>query len=387
MRLYECLYLLLSALVVWVVWRDLKQSASRRLLKWVPADLVRLVAISLVAVILIPTYGVLLVPHFDLQEVGGLSSWALIRLLAWHLFFVTPLLALLLAWHNRRTATRLASLEVVMALGIWGIAVQCFLVEPQALEVTHYTLVSDKLSRSYTVAVLADIQTDSVGDYEQRALRLALEEQPDLLVLPGDYVQAYPEEHEAQQRAFLELFRQEEVQAPLGVFAVQGDMEWGWDWSVLFEPVVQLFGSTRTQSINEEITMTGLVLTDSKNPYFSLYEPPSEEQFHILVGHSPDFVLGGVAGDLVLAGHTHGGQVQLPFFGPPLTFSQLPRDWTSGRTELPSGGTLIVSRGIGMERGEAPRLRFLCRPEVVILHLEPETASARTSLGTDDRES
>ena len=37
----------------------------------------------------------------------------------------------------------------------------------------------------------------------------------------------------------------------------------------------------------------------------------------------------------------------------------------------PDGGTLAVSRGIGMERFDAPRLRFLCRPELMILELSP----------------
>ena len=80
--------------------------------------------------------------------------------------------------------------------------------------------------------------------------------------------------------------------------------------------------------------------------------------------------------DLILAGHTHGGQVRLPLLGPLLTLSQVPRSWAAGRTELPGGGTLIVSRGVGMERHDAPRLRFLCRPELVVLDLIPAPRAA-----------
>jgi predicted MPP superfamily phosphohydrolase len=39
-------------------------------------------------------------------------------------------------------------------------------------------------------------------------------------------------------------------------------------------------------------------------------------------------------------------------------------------TALPGGRTLVVSRGAGMERGAAPRLRFLCRPEIVIVDVD-----------------
>ena len=75
--------------------------------------------------------------------------------------------------------------------------------------------------------------------------------------------------------------------------------------------------------------------------------------------------------DLLLAGHTHGGQVRLPVIGPPLTLSRIPRAWAAGVTNLPIDRNLVVSRGIGMERGLAPRMRFLCRPELVVVTLEP----------------
>ena len=50
----------------------------------------------------------------------------------------------------------------------------------------------------------------------------------------------------------------------------------------------------------------------------------------------------------------------------------VPRAWASGVTAIDADTTLIVSRGIGMERADAPRMRFLCRPELVIVDLVPE---------------
>jgi predicted MPP superfamily phosphohydrolase len=93
--------------------------------------------------------------------------------------------------------------------------------------------------------------------------------------------------------------------------------------------------------------------------------------FHLVFGHAPDFALHAAPADLLVAGHTHGGQVRLPVIGPLLTFSRVPRAWASGVTRLGHDRTLVVSRGIGLERGHAPRLRFLCRPELVFLRLTP----------------
>ena len=90
-----------------------------------------------------------------------------------------------------------------------------------------------------------------------------------------------------------------------------------------------------------------------------------------MLGHVPNYSLGQIEADLMIAGHTHGGQVRIPLLGPVFTLSQIPRSWASGMTEIVPGRYLIVSRGIGMERMNAPRMRFLCRPELVVLDLVP----------------
>ena len=68
--------------------------------------------------------------------------------------------------------------------------------------------------------------------------------------------------------------------------------------------------------------------------------------------------------DLMLSGHTHGGQVRLPFFGAIFTGSLYGRKLQSGLYRLYQT-SLYISRGIGLEGMGAPRVRFLCKPEVV----------------------
>ncbi len=97
------------------------------------------------------------------------------------------------------------------------------------------------------------------------------------------------------------------------------------------------------------------------------------EDFVIVAGHRPDFAMGlqSLPVDLVLAGHTHGGQIRVPFYGPIVTLSKVPREWARGFRRI---GTpwLDVSAGIGAEHtGGMPSIRVNCRPELVLITLAP----------------
>jgi len=97
--------------------------------------------------------------------------------------------------------------------------------------------------------------------------------------------------------------------------------------------------------------------------------PPSD--LLLVAGHAPDFVAqlaGNAPVDLALAGHTHGGPIVLPFLGAPYTKSSLPRLFASGLHDF-HGPLINVSAGVGMERGSAPQIRFLCPPEFSVIDL------------------
>lgn len=95
-----------------------------------------------------------------------------------------------------------------------------------------------------------------------------------------------------------------------------------------------------------------------------------DDVFAIGLTHSPDvtseWALAGF--DLVLAGHTHGGQLRLPYFGALVTNSMLPTRLAMGPSRV--GDTwLHVSPGAGTSRYTP--IRFLCRPEVTLLEMGP----------------
>jgi predicted MPP superfamily phosphohydrolase len=313
-------------------------------------------------------YGLaLLIASMPIGLTLGATGFGLMRLWAWGLFVLCPALLLpLIAW-NWRPRRRLALVEAAAWILVVGVGADAFLIEPQWLEVTRYELTSDKLSRDYTVAVLSDIQTDTPGDYEREVLALVREAAPDLILLPGDYVQADGDALQPAKDAFRAIWDEAALDPPLGIYAVGGNVEDIRPWLDLFPPEVTTFEDSRTLLVSDEIAVTGLTLRASFTGQLSVDPDP---RFHIVFGHAPDFSMGDVPAELLVAGHTHGGQVRLPLFGPLMTLSRVPRAWAAGRTELSGGRALIVSRGIGMERKQAPRLRFLCRPELIFVQLK-----------------
>lgn len=296
------------------------------------------------------------------------NAFAMMKMWAFGLFIHVPLLLLGQAWLHRRRRGWVVFFGLAAALAL-AVAVDAFVLEPTALQVRSFVVRSGKLDRRYRVAVVADLQTDAPGPYERRVLTRVLAERPDLIVMPGDYVQGDDHAHHAAaQRALNALLRQLDFGAPLGAFAVQGNVDLGDDWTTIFDGTrVMPYGKTSTVTVGG-LTLTPLSFDDSFRTDLIV---PAQPGFHIVFGHGPDFALGDVDADLLLAGHTHGGQVQLPWIGPLITFSRIPRAWADGATALPDGRVLVVSRGIGMERKYAPRLRFFCRPEIVIVDLVP----------------
>ena len=75
--------------------------------------------------------------------------------------------------------------------------------------------------------------------------------------------------------------------------------------------------------------------------------------------------------DLVIAGHTHGGQVRMPFVGALVTNSTLPTSLARGLSHL-DPGWLFVSPGLGT--GKYAPFRFLCPPEASVIQLVPRPA-------------
>ena len=169
-------------------------------------------------------------------------------------------------------------------------------------------------------------------------------------------------------KEFINLLRS--LNPPLGKFAVLGNG----DEEELF---LSIFSKAGVRLLNNEyflvnmkslkILLVGIDFEAEGITNLLSSLPPSD--LSILLSHRPDVILSPGDWrkiDLVLSGHTHGGQIRFPFIGPLFTKSRLPRKYSQG---LSSFGHLhlYVSRGIGETK--IP-IRFLCPPEITLLKIK-----------------
>lgn len=305
-----------------------------------------------------------------------------------------PAWCFLLAWAGlaagRRFCSRSVSRAAFVALAVGllsaGARVYATHIEPNLLIVRHVRIESPKVNRPVRLLHVSDIQTDRVGAHDRRAFRLMAELKPDLIIHTGDLLHpVVPATFQSELPPMARLWAG--LEPPLGKWNAVGDTDLHITPQLLKGG--QVVGGLQTLHADDAVVsagktrlrLFGLSLAQSRGGQGMqaqvarwLDEEEGERSFNILFGHAPDFVLhreGQAKADLNLAGHTHGGQIRVPFFGPPLTFSAVPRDWARGFHQTPAG-PLNVSAGIGAEHhGNMPAIRVNCPPEMTLIELVP----------------
>jgi predicted MPP superfamily phosphohydrolase len=259
-----------------------------------------------------------------------------------------------------------------------GVSVDATFVEPRRVTAPRREIAVAGAPRTpLRIAHVSDVQTDYLGHRELEALRHVQGFDPDLVVLTGDYANGGVAHREsaAGARWFAERLR-----ARLGVFAVTGDEGTPEDDTAIFAgtPVRLLRNeSVRLETADGPLWVAG---TDRMDPdQGRALRGIAHEEFCILIQHRPERVrnLPGWGVDLFLCGHTHGGQVAIPGFGPLTTLCDLGRRYDRGVFEW-QGVPFHICAGLGMEGRFAPRVRFWCPPEVALLTVRRAgTAAAR----------
>jgi hypothetical protein len=302
---------------------------------------------------------------------AGMNSIRLVVLVIGLLLFSLP--------KSNHKLARLVTIGVIVtqcslvALEFYGLYI-----EPFRLTVTRYQQESPAFfpDRPLRIIQLSDLHIERITIRERAMIERINELQPDIIVLTGDYInQEYLDDPLALEDARSVL---SQLSAPYGVYAVSGTTDVNNIPSALFDGLdnvrllrnevvpLPLPGGTFFLvgvSINGDVNVDRQMLIDLLAEF-----PP--DGYYVLLYHMPDLIETAAEHNLSLyfAGHTHGGQFRLPFYGALITFSDYGKKYEMGEYQVGST-TLYVSRGLGMEGLGMPRIRFLCPPEILLLEL------------------
>ncbi len=260
------------------------------------------------------------------------------------------------------------------------LVVYAFWIEPHTIRVTGQKLRTPKLKRGAPIRILhlGDLHIERITGRERMLNRLVKELKPDLILFTGDILNlSYLEDPTAQEQARQIMG---EWQADCGVYAVTGspavDRQDTFGEIVDGLPLHWLRGEEKTVEVKgQNIHLLGLTCTHKPfedAPQLEKLTAEGGGGFTILLYHSPDLAPNAAQTgkvDLQLSGHTHGGQVRLPLVGALFAGSLYGKRFEAGRYQV-GPMTLYVTRGIGMEGKAAPRVRFLCPPEVILWEIE-----------------
>jgi uncharacterized protein len=265
---------------------------------------------------------------------------------------------------RRKRKWILATIAALLLLG-FSIAIDGVFIEPFRIQVAHYDL-QGNVASPLKVVQFSDLHTHGLGRNERRALRILEHEKPDLIVVTGDCLGNLAGNYEMCEQFYRRLH------APLGVWVVRGN--WENDRPVYHERAFYAKAGVHLL-INQnarprpDFALIGLDDYSSGTPRLdrALAGVPADV-YKIALFHAPAF-FDQIAGrvNLCLAGHTHGGQVLIPFVKP----FWLPKGcgrFLAGWYEQ-DGTKMYVNRGLGMS--DLP-VRFLCRPEISVFTIHPE---------------
>jgi uncharacterized protein len=240
------------------------------------------------------------------------------------------------------------------------------------IEVTRYELFIDDLPPSFDEFRIAFLTDTHVTSYMRRTFYRECVARvnafdPDIVLLGGDFV-TWRKDIPLMADVLLTGLTARE-----GVFAVLGNHDYwsnGDDVRAAMEGRGVKFiinGNVQLRRNGEHLSILGIDEVYRGTPDVdAAFKGIGENEPCIGVSHHPDIMdeLDGRRLDLLVCGHTHGGQIRLPFFGPIVIPSRHEGEFAEGFHRI-RNVLLYVSRGIGA----VPPLRILCRPEVATFTL------------------
>lgn len=237
-----------------------------------------------------------------------------------------------------------------------------YFIENNWLEITRHQInLKANSNKKLKIIQISDLHTKGIGTIEEKVIRAIQNEKPDFIFLTGD-ISTPGGTNSGYEKVLMEL------KAKKAIYYIPGNWE---DW----EPISDLSDILKRNNIidltnksiqlDHKLWLAGFADAPTGNPDLRILKNIPSDSKTISIFHSPIFfdeVSNSI--DLAFAGHTHGGQIRLPFIGsialPPGSGNYDQGWFQKNRAKM------YVNRGIGTS---IVSFRFLCRPEISIFEI------------------
>ena len=289
-------------------------------------------------------------------------------------------LALLLGWYS--FLSMLSSLFIwlrnLAILGIFlviSLSVYATKIEPNWFQVVPIDINVPKLASSFEgfkIVQISDIHADDSMTPQKlsRIVKIVDKQEPDIIAITGDFFTRKPNKKSAEllKNNLIHLLPKEKT------VAVLGNHDHYYNPQIMRKilkqsNVLELENSVYTVHRGEDVLSIAGVddYWKQKARIDLVMEKLPAKGAAVIMAHEPDFADISAKSDrfaLQMSGHSHGGQVRLPFFPPPV-LPALAKKYPIGRYQV---GNMVqyTNRGIGMGK---PLIRFAARPEITVFTL------------------
>lgn len=292
-----------------------------------------------------------------------------------------------------RIAKVMKTLLLLIILLSFILLAYAYFIEPHMLNVRRLSSNNpfvDPAHPPIKVAIFSDVHIRSTYTEKdfKKVVDLINQEEPDLVLFLGDLFDHFSRFREERPTACQQIEQLlASIKAPLGKYAVFGNHDYGGGgeryyknimktggFTILYNQAVDLAGGIRLIGIDDMSFGRG-------DPHAAAQADP--DRYNLLFTHAPDIAaqMDEYPIDFIVAGHTHGRQINLPFFDE-YVLPAYGRKYPRGEYPLANqrAGRLYVTTGIGTT---LMPLRFLSQPEIVILSISspanehPESSTKR----------
>lgn len=253
-------------------------------------------------------------------------------------------------------------ISLLFILFIWSV-----LIEPNCLIVKNITIENKNLS-GLKIAVVGDFHLKKHDEWRlKKAVKLLNQADADIILLVGDYVNGISR---LQTLSFDKITANlSQLTAKNGVYAIIGNHDIWLDENKVKNALIDA-KITVLDNENKKININGKKYTLAGTNDFTegMADLPktlkNAENPIILMTHNPDiFELVPSNVDVTISGHTHGGQLVLPFVGALVVPSAYGNRYASGLV-VENNRTIFITKGIGTS---ILPVRFNCLPEIVVI--------------------